>query len=86
VSTLPRQRGEGGRDDQLDVEEVKALPGTVWWLNDNFVILGIEGVLNMLNGEGCQELGQLRDLAGSHNAVVLEDVPRDVHKLAGCIV
>jgi hypothetical protein len=55
-------------------------------LNDNFTILGIEGVLSMLNGEGCQELGWLRDLAGSRDAAVLEDVPDDVHKLAGQIV
>jgi hypothetical protein len=40
----------------------------------------------MLNGEGCQELGWLRDLATSHNAAVLEHVPEDVHKLAGWIV
>jgi hypothetical protein len=58
--------------------EVKALPDTIWRLNDNFIVLGIEGVLNMLNGEGCQELGQLHDLATSHNATVLEDVPEDV--------
>jgi hypothetical protein len=35
------------------VGEVKALPDTVWRLNDNFTILGIRGVLNMLNDEGC---------------------------------
>jgi hypothetical protein len=29
------------------------VPDTVWWLNDNFTVLGIEGILNMLNGEGC---------------------------------
>jgi hypothetical protein len=40
----------------------------------------------MLNGEGCQELSWLRDLASSHDAAVLEDVPEDVHKLAGGIV
>jgi hypothetical protein len=40
----------------------------------------------MLNGEGCQELGRLHDLATSHGAAVLEDVPKDVHKLAGWIV
>jgi hypothetical protein len=61
------------------VEEVKAVLDTVWWLNDNFVILGIEGVLSMLNGEGCQELSRLHDLAGSHDVAVLEDVPEDVH-------
>jgi hypothetical protein len=32
------------------------VPSTVWQLNDNFIILSVEGVLNMLNGEGCQEL------------------------------
>jgi hypothetical protein len=39
------------------VGEVKAVLDTVWRLNDNFTILGIEGVLSMLNDEGCQELG-----------------------------
>jgi hypothetical protein len=34
------------------------VPDTVWWLNDNFAILAIEGVLNMLHGEGCQELSR----------------------------
>jgi hypothetical protein len=54
----------------------------VWRLNDNFVILGIEGVLNMLNCEGCQELDRLRNLATSHVASAFEDVPNDMHKLA----
>jgi hypothetical protein len=40
----------------------------------------------MLNDEGCQELGRLRDLATSHDVVVLQDVPEDVRKLAGWIV
>jgi hypothetical protein len=66
--------------------EVKVVPDTVWRLNDNFILLGIEGVLSMLNGKGCQELGQLRDLASSRGVAVLEDVPDDVHKLAGQIV
>jgi hypothetical protein len=65
------------------IEEVKAVPDIVWRLNDNFAILGIEGVLNMLNGEGCQELGRLHDLASSHDVAVLEDVLEDVHKMKG---
>jgi hypothetical protein len=40
----------------------------------------------MLNDEGCQELICLHDLAGFYDVVVLEDVPEDVHKLAGQIV
>jgi hypothetical protein len=40
----------------------------------------------MLNDEGCQELGRLRDLVASHDVVVLQDVPEDVRKLAGWIV
>jgi hypothetical protein len=68
------------------VMEVKAVLDTIWQLNNNFAILGIEGVLSMLNGEGCQELGRLRDLAGSRDTAVLEDVPDDVHKLAGRIM
>jgi hypothetical protein len=35
--------------------EVKIVPSTVWQLNDNFAVLAIKGVLNMLNGKGCQE-------------------------------
>jgi hypothetical protein len=67
-------------------KEVKAVPDIVWRLNDDFIIIGIEGVLNMLNSEGCQELAWLRDLAGFHDATVLEDVPEGVHMLAGRIV
>jgi hypothetical protein len=65
------------------VREVKVVPDTIWRLNDNFTILGTKGVLSMLNGEGCQELGRLHDLASSRDTVVLEDVPEDVHKLTG---
>jgi hypothetical protein len=66
------------------VRKVKAVSDTVWRLNDNFTVLDIGGVLSMLNGEGCQELGRrLCDLAGSHDATVLENVPQDVHKLTG---
>jgi hypothetical protein len=64
-------------------EEVKVVSDMVWRLADNFTVLGIVGVLNMLNGEGCQELTRLHDLAGSRNATVLEDVTDDVHRLAG---
>jgi hypothetical protein len=40
----------------------------------------------MLNGEGCQELGQLRDLATSRDTAILQDVPEDVQKMAWRIV
>jgi hypothetical protein len=66
--------------------EVKAVSNTVWRLNDNFVVLGIKGVLKMLHGEACQELSRLHDLAASRDAAILEDVPEDVRKLAGWIV
>jgi hypothetical protein len=66
--------------------EVKTMLNTIWQLNDNFVVLGIKGVLNMLNGEGCQELGHLRDLAASRDATILQDVPKDVQKLVKRIV
>jgi hypothetical protein len=58
------------------VEEVKAMPDTVWWLNGNFAVLRIVGILNMLND----------NLAASCDAVVLEDAPEEVHKLAGWIM
>jgi hypothetical protein len=59
--------------------EVKTMSDTIWQLNDNFIILAIEGVLNMLNSEGCQELGRLHKLTASRDASILQDV----HKLAG---
>jgi hypothetical protein len=37
-------------------EELKVMSDTMWQLNDNFVVLPIEGVLNMLLGAGCQDL------------------------------
>jgi hypothetical protein len=67
-------------------EEVKAMPGAVWQLNDNFVVLAAEGVLNMLRGAGCQELSQLWELAVSSDASVVEDIPTDVRKLAKCLI
>jgi hypothetical protein len=40
----------------------------------------------MLNGEGCRELGRLRDLATSRDTAVLQDVLKDMWKLVGRIV
>jgi hypothetical protein len=40
----------------------------------------------MLNDKGCQELGRLHDLASSRDVVVLEHIPKDVHRLVGRIV
>jgi uncharacterized coiled-coil protein SlyX len=68
--------------DQV-VGEVKIALDIVWQLNDNFIILSIEGVMNMLNGTGCQELSHLRGLAASSNASVVQNVPNDVRRLAG---
>jgi hypothetical protein len=51
-------------------EEVKTASDTVWQLNDNFTILGVEGVLYMLNNDGCKELGHLHELATSNDAVI----------------
>jgi hypothetical protein len=73
---------KGGKvEEMIDwvVGEVKGVPDDVWWLNDKFVILGIEGVLSMLNSDLC-------NLVGSRDDAVLEDVPEDVHKLTGWIV
>jgi uncharacterized coiled-coil protein SlyX len=67
-------------------EEMKAVAGTVWQLNDNFIMLAIEGVLNMLHGADCQVLLKLRELATSSDVSVIEDVPVEVWKLVGCLV
>jgi hypothetical protein len=68
------------------VKEVKMVPDTIWQLNDNFTILAIEGVSNMLNNEGCQELGHLHELAAFSDAAVLQDVSENVLKLPGRLV
>jgi hypothetical protein len=58
--------------------EVQTMPITIWQLNNNFGILAIEGILIMLNKEGCQKLSHLRGLATSSDASVLQDIPDDV--------
>jgi hypothetical protein len=67
-------------------EEVKAMPRTLWQLNDNFVVVAVEGVLNMLQGTGYPELPQLRELAASSNVSIVEDIPADVQRLAGRLI
>jgi hypothetical protein len=68
------------------VGEVKVVPDIVWRLNDNFVVLAIENVLNTLNDEGCQGLNRVCNLATSRDIAILKDVSEDMHKLAGPIV
>jgi hypothetical protein len=60
------------------VEEVKTVPTTVWQLNNNVIILAIEGILNMLNDVGFKELSYLRRLAASSVASIVQDIPDDV--------
>jgi hypothetical protein len=67
-------------------EELKVVPGVVGQLNDQFVVLSSEGVLNKLYSPDCQELLILHDLATSSDASVVEDVPGEVQKIAGCLV
>jgi hypothetical protein len=67
-------------------EMVRAMLGTVWQLNDNFVVLAIEGILNMLCSTSCQELSRLRELAASSDAFITDDVPTEVQKVVGCLV
>jgi hypothetical protein len=74
--------------DLIDLvgEEVQAVLDTVWRLNNNFIVLAIEGVLNMLNDTGYQELSQLCGLATSSDAFIVENTPNDVRRLAGRLV
>jgi hypothetical protein len=67
-------------------EEVKTVPGVIWQLNDNFVVLAIEGILNMLHSSGCQLLPVLCELAASSDASVIENVPAKVQKIAERLV
>jgi hypothetical protein len=66
--------------------EVRIVPDTISQLNDNFIVLAIDGILNMLNYECCQELGRLRRLAASSDASIVQDVSDNVQKLAGKIM
>jgi hypothetical protein len=52
---------------------------------NNFIILAIKVVLNMLNVTGCQELSHLCGLAPS-DASIMQNVPTDVQRLAGRLV
>jgi hypothetical protein len=66
--------------------EVKTVPDTVWQLKDNFVVLAIEGILNMLSTEGCQELSHLRGLSASNDASAVQNVHDDLRRLVGRLV
>jgi hypothetical protein len=48
--------------------------------------LAIEGILNMLNNEGCQELSRHYGLTTSSDASTVQDVPDDMRKLVGRIM
>jgi hypothetical protein len=37
--------------------EVKTVLDTIWQLNDSFTMLGVKGILSMLNNEGWRQLG-----------------------------
>jgi hypothetical protein len=69
-------------DDYIDwfEEEVKVVQGVI------FVVLAIEGVLNMLQSSSCQELSALLDLATLSDASIVSNVPVEVQKIVGCLV
>jgi hypothetical protein len=54
MPALPRRECSGGGVDRLGCKGGKSHAGTMWQLNDNFVVLAAEGVLNMLRGFGYQ--------------------------------
>jgi hypothetical protein len=58
--------------------EVKTVSDIYWQSNDNFAILAIQGIFNMLHNEWCRELGCPHGLSTSSDASVLQDVPDDV--------
>jgi hypothetical protein len=60
--------------------------GVVWQLNDNFVVLAIEGLLNMLHSSGYQELSTPLDLAASSDASVIKYVHGQLQKIVRCLV
>jgi hypothetical protein len=65
---------------------VKFMSGVFRQLNDNFVVLTIEGVLNMLQSSGCGHLSSLHQLVASSYALIVEDIPVEVHKFVGRLV
>jgi hypothetical protein len=77
---------ESQRVDRLVGGEVRTMPDFMWQLNNNFIVLAIEGVLNMLNGTGCQELSHLRGLVASSDASIVQNIPTDVRRLVGSLV
>jgi hypothetical protein len=67
-------------DEMIDwvIREVKTVSDIYWQSNDNFAILAIQGIFNMLHNEWCRELGCPHGLSTSSDASVLQDVPDDV--------
>jgi hypothetical protein len=57
-----------------------------WQLNDNFVVLDIEGVLNMLHSLDCKEFSGLHQLAASSDASIIENILAEVQKIVSRLV
>jgi hypothetical protein len=88
VAVLGRRSAEFPSDaslsDFLDWfwEEVVAMPTTFAECNENITCYAFIGVFQMLTGVGCKHLPELKKLALSCDASVLQDFPMEADQIA----
>jgi ElaB/YqjD/DUF883 family membrane-anchored ribosome-binding protein len=66
--------------------EVAAMPIAFAECNDNITCYALIGIFEMLVGEGCDHLAELKKLALSCDASLLEDFPEDLGRIAKRLV
>jgi hypothetical protein len=60
---------------------VVAMPTAFTECNNNITCLALIGIFKMLVGEGCEHLPELKKLALSYNASLLQDFPKDLGRI-----
>jgi hypothetical protein len=87
VSALGGQSAEFPSDASLSdffkwfQMEIKSMPTTFVECNKNITCYALIGIFQMLAGEGCEHMSELRKLAHSYDASVLQNFPVET----GCI-
>jgi hypothetical protein len=67
-------------------KEIESLPTAFMECNENITYYALIGVFQMLVGEGCEHLPELKKLALSYDASILWDFPMEAGSIAKKLV
>jgi hypothetical protein len=66
--------------------EIKSMPTTFMECNKNITCYALIGIFQMLAGEGCEHMSELRKLAHFYDALVLQNFPMEIGHIAKRLV